>query len=45
MVELAYIKMSWGGEKEQATEIKAGNPKAKNWHDEARQLIERTVCC
>jgi len=35
--------MSWGGEEEQAAEIKAGNPKAKNWHDEATQLVERTV--
>lgn len=41
--KLAYIKLSWGGEKEQAAEIAAGNPKAKNWHDEARQLVERTV--
>lgn len=41
--KLAYIKLSWGGEKEQVAEIKAGNLKAKNWHDEARQLIERTV--
>ena len=41
--KLAYIKISWGGEEEQAAEIKAGNPNAKNWHDEARQLVERTV--
>jgi hypothetical protein len=41
--KLAYIKISWGGEEEQAAEIKAGNPAAKNWHDEAKQLVERTV--
>jgi len=41
--KLAYTKISWGGKEEQAAEIKAGNPEAKNWHDEARQLVERTV--
>jgi len=35
--------MSWGGEEEQDAAIAAGNPHAKNWHDEARQLVERTV--
>ena len=41
--KLTYIKMSWGGEEEQDTAIAAGNPHAKNWHDEARQLVERKV--
>jgi hypothetical protein len=41
--KLAYIKLSWGGQKEQDAAIAEGNPKAKNWHDEARQLVERTV--
>ena len=41
--KLAYTKMSWGSEEEQDAAIAAGNPHAKNWHDEARQLVERTV--
>ena len=43
--KLAYIKLSWGAEKEQDAAIAAGNLNAKNWHDEAKQLIERTVRC
>ncbi|KAF8173118.1 hypothetical protein BJ912DRAFT_859590, partial [Pholiota molesta] len=43
--KLAYIKSAWGGPKEQAAEIAAGNPDAKDWQDEAKQLVERTVSC
>jgi hypothetical protein len=35
--------MAWGGAKEQAEEIKAGNVDAKNWQDEARKILENTV--
>jgi hypothetical protein len=41
--KLAYIKISWGGPKEQAAEIAKGNPTAKDWHDEARKVVEDTV--
>ena len=41
--KLAYIKLSWGGPKEQAAEIEAGNLDAKDWHDEAKKIVERTV--
>jgi hypothetical protein len=41
--KLAYIKLSWGGPDEQAAEIAAGNPKAKNWQAEARKVVEKTV--
>ncbi|KIM36033.1 hypothetical protein M413DRAFT_57964, partial [Hebeloma cylindrosporum] len=35
--------LSWGGPKEQAAEIAAGNLNAKNWQDEARKIVERTM--
>lgn len=41
--KLAYIKLAWGGPEEQAAEIKAGNLDAKDWQDEARQIVEQTV--
>jgi len=41
--KLAYIKLSWGGPEEQAAEIEAGNRDAKDWHDEAKKIVERTV--
>ncbi|KAF8874802.1 hypothetical protein BD779DRAFT_1420492, partial [Infundibulicybe gibba] len=41
--KLTYIKLAWGGEKEQRAEREAGNPNAKNWQDEALKLVERTV--
>ena len=41
--KLAYIKMAWGGPDEQAAEIEAGNPDAKDWQDEARKIVEKTV--
>ena len=41
--KLAYIKLAWGGPDEQAAEIAGGNPYAKDWQDEAKQIVERTV--
>src|SRR5277367_1120384 len=41
--KLAYIKLAWGGPEEQAAEIAAGNPNAKDWQDEALQIVERAV--
>jgi len=41
--KLAYIKLAWGGAEEQATEIEAGNFDAKDWQDEARKIVEKTV--
>jgi hypothetical protein len=41
--KLAYIKIAWGGPEEQAAEIEEGNLHAKNWQDEARKIVERTV--
>ena len=41
--KLTYIKLTWGGPEEQAKEIAQGNPFAKDWHDEAKKIIERTV--
>jgi hypothetical protein len=42
---LAYIKLAWGGPTEQEAEIAAGNPDARDWHDEAKILVEKTVRC
>jgi hypothetical protein len=41
--KLAYIKLAWGGAKEQEAERKAGNRHAKNWQDEARKILENMV--
>lgn len=41
--KLAYIKMSWGGPDEQAAQIDEGNADAKDWQDEARKIVEKTV--
>jgi hypothetical protein len=41
--KLAYIKVAWGGPEEQAAEIRCGNLDAKDWQDEARKIIEKTV--
>ncbi|KAF8057822.1 hypothetical protein FPV67DRAFT_1398734, partial [Lyophyllum atratum] len=41
--KLQYIKLAWGGEDEQADEIAAGNLNAKDWQDEARQVVEKVV--
>jgi hypothetical protein len=43
--KLAYIKVQWGGDDEQAAEIEAGNPDAKNWQDEAKKIVEKNVSC
>jgi hypothetical protein len=32
-----------GGAEEKAAEIAAGNPDAKDWQDEARKVVEKTV--
>jgi hypothetical protein len=36
--------MAWGGAKEQEEERRRGNTEAKNWQDEAQQILEKTVC-
>lgn len=41
--KLAYIKIQWGGPDEQAAEIEAGNLDVKDWQDEARKIVEKTV--
>jgi hypothetical protein len=41
--KLKYIKLAWGGAKEQEAEIAASNKFAKNWQDKARKIIENTV--
>ncbi len=41
--KLAYIKMAWGGAKEEKRECKAGNLDAKDWHDEALQIVQQTM--
>jgi hypothetical protein len=43
--KLEYIKMAWGGAKEQAAEIQVGNMDVKNWQNEAQKILETTVCC
>ncbi|KIM58358.1 hypothetical protein SCLCIDRAFT_128426 [Scleroderma citrinum Foug A] len=35
--------MAWGGPEEQEQEIAAGNKNAVNWHDEALQVVEKTM--
>ena len=42
--KLAYIKMAWGGAEEQEKECRMGIIDAKNWQDEAQQVLEKTVC-
>ena len=36
--------MAWGGVEEQQEERRKGNIEAKNWQDEAQQILEETVC-
>jgi hypothetical protein len=36
--------MAWGGAEEQEKERRKGNKEAKNWQDEAQQILEKTVC-
>jgi hypothetical protein len=35
--------LAWGGAEEQEEERQKGNSKAKNWQDEAQQILEKTV--
>lgn len=42
--KLDYIKVSWGGPAEKAADIAAGNPHAKDWQAEAKEVVEKTVC-
>ena len=41
--KLAYIRLAWGGPEEQAKERAAGKHNAKDWQDEARKILEKTV--
>ncbi|KAF8074785.1 hypothetical protein FPV67DRAFT_1390698, partial [Lyophyllum atratum] len=41
--KLDYIELAWGGEAEQRKEQAEGNTHAKNWQDEARQVVEDAV--
>jgi hypothetical protein len=41
--KFAYFKLAWGDPEEQAAEIKTGNSDAKDWQDDARKIVERTV--
>ncbi|KAG1749057.1 uncharacterized protein EDB91DRAFT_1040623, partial [Suillus paluster] len=41
--KLVYIKMAWGGPDEQKTEHEAGNLNAKDWHNKALQIVEKTM--
>ena len=41
--ELNYIKLSWGGPEEQKVKREAGDPFAKNWQNEARNILEDVV--
>jgi hypothetical protein len=40
---LDYIKIAWGGADEQLAERAGGNLNAKNWHEEALEVIEAAV--
>ena len=35
--------MAWGGPEEQAQELATRNQNAMNWHNEALQIVERTM--
>ncbi|GLB45657.1 hypothetical protein LshimejAT787_2500490 [Lyophyllum shimeji] len=41
--KLDYIELAWGGEKEQKEDIAKGILDAKNWQDEARQVLEKAM--
>jgi hypothetical protein len=41
--KLAYVEMAWGGAEEEKTEREAGNLDAKDWHDEALQMVQQTM--
>jgi hypothetical protein len=38
--KLEYIKITWGGPEEQEQERTAGNPSARDWHDEALKIMK-----
>ena len=42
--KLDYIKMAWGGLKEQQREQEAGNSNVKDWQDKALKTTEETMC-
>lgn len=35
--------MAWGGPEEQKKEQEAGNPNAKDWHDEVLKIVEKVM--
>ena len=37
------IKIQWGGPEDQAAQIEAGDPNAKDWQDEALKIVEKTI--
>ncbi|KAH8996265.1 hypothetical protein EDB92DRAFT_1764292, partial [Lactarius akahatsu] len=41
--KLQYIKLTWGEEEEQAVEWEARNKHAKNWQEEALNIVENSV--
>ncbi len=41
--KLAYIKMAWRGAEEEKTKHEAGNLDAKDWHNEALQIVQQTM--
>ncbi|GLB43837.1 hypothetical protein LshimejAT787_1500210 [Lyophyllum shimeji] len=41
--KLDYIELAWGGEKEQKEDIAKEILDAKNWQDEARQVLEKAM--
>ena len=41
--KLTYIEMAWGGAEEQRKAREEGNLNAKDWCDEARQIIEKVM--
>ncbi|KAG6905515.1 hypothetical protein DXG01_002278 [Tephrocybe rancida] len=43
--KLNYIKMAWGGAKEQEAERCTGNTNAKNWQDKALKIVKNTNQC
>jgi hypothetical protein len=41
--KLDWIVLNWGGLEEQEAELAKGNLHAKNWQDEARNVLEDLV--
>lgn len=42
--KLNWIELHWGGANEQAEAIQRGKKGARNWLDEAEELVETVVC-